>query len=169
MSLLSADASDFAPRGRPLPNRVYLATVEEVSINELDNGSQLARRYGNLRTEQGATEFEMPDGTTFTIGQRKVFHRSWIDHKVEMAAKIGQGEIKREAVAAGLMKKPEKGGPQTTLDFDSWPKYAEALAGRDVKIRTKQIKRMSKDKKTVLKDDDGREIIDVEVAEWLPV
>lgn len=168
MSLLSADAADFAPRGRPLPNRVYLATVEEVSINELDNGTQLARRYGNLRTEQGAGEFELPDGSTFTIGNRKVFHRSWIDHKVELAAKIGQGEIKREAVAAGLMKKPEKGAT-TTLDFESWPSYAEALAGKDVKIRTKQVKRLGKDRKTVMKDDDGREIIDVEVAEWLPV
>lgn len=166
MSLLSADASDFAPRGRPLPNRIYLATVEEVSINELENGTQLARRYGNLRTEQGAGEFEMPDGSTFTIGQRKVFCRSWIDHKNEKAAQIGQGEIKREAVAAGLMKKPEK-GQKTSLDFKDWPSYAEALAGKDVRIRTKQIKRMKNGQ--LVKDDEGNEIIDVEVAEWLPV
>lgn len=167
MSLLSADAADFAPRGRPLPNRVYVATVEEVSINELDNGTQLARRYGNLRTEDGTTEFEMPDGSTFTIGQRKVFSRSWIDHKNEIAARIGQNEIKREAVAASLMKKPEKGGKPTTLDFKDWPTYAEALAGKDLKIRTKQVKRMKNG--AVVKDDEGREVIDVEVAEWLPV
>lgn len=165
MSLLTATNDDFQGRGRPLPDNVYRVTVEEVRIDTKANGTQLVRRYGNIRTREGATEFAMPDSSTFKIGQRKIFARSWIDHKHPDARRIGQQEIKREAVAAGLMPKPAK-GETTELNYDSWEAYAVALNGRDELVRTRQVPRQDASGSPKL-DAEGQPVIDVEVVEWL--
>lgn len=138
MSILTSTSDDFAG-GRTLPDAVYRATILEAKVETTDNGSRLTRMYGNLRTPTGETEFANGDGQPFRIGNRKLFARSWIDHKNEQAASIGQREIKREAVATGLMQKPKK-GETVELDFDDWNTYANALVGREVLVRTKAEK-----------------------------
>lgn len=165
MSLLSATIEDVTPKGRILPEGLYQTVVEMAGPNELEPGkTQLQRRYGNLRRE-GQTEFTVADGTTFRIGNRKLFARSWIDHPNADAARIGQQEIKREAIAAGLMVKPEKGGPATELDFPSWASYAEALVSRELTVRVRHKPRV-KNGEPVL-DDGGQPIIDAEVVDWV--
>lgn len=150
MSLLVSTPEDFT--GKPLPPRAYKATVLDAKVEATENGTRLTRMYGNLRTPEGDVEFA--DGaSTFRIGARKLFARSWIDHKNEQAAKIGQREIKREAISAGLMRKPGK-GETTELEYDSWEAYANALIGRDVVVRTK-----------LGKDQSGEDR--AEVATWL--
>lgn len=139
MSILSASHDDFAGGGKPLPPRAYKVTVLEAKVEETENGHRLTRMYGNIRTPEGAVEFENGDGKTFRIGNRKLFARSWIDHKNEQAASIGQREIKREALSAGLLAKPAK-GETTELDYPSFEDYAQALIGRDVIVRTKIAK-----------------------------
>src|SRR6266581_4940645 len=131
-SILSADSSDFSG-GRALPNGTYRATVLDAKVEHTPvaddptkENSRLVRMYGNLRLPSGETEFAANGGGTFRIGARKLFARSWIDHTNEQAAKIGQREIKREAVAAGLMTKPKK-GETVELAYDSWDAYANAL------------------------------------------
>lgn len=146
MSILTAEASDFGG-GRALPNGTYRATVLDAKVETTPSNddpnktnSRLVRMYGNLRLPTGETEFAANGGGVFRIGARKLFARSWIDHTNEQAAKIGQREIKREAVAAGLMAKPKK-GETVELEFDSWDAYASALLGREVLVRTQQRQR----------------------------
>lgn len=134
MSILKSTADDFVG-GRPLPNAEYRATVVQAQVEQTENGKRLTRMYGNLRTREGATELALPDGSTFRIGARKLFARSWIEHSNEQAQSIGTREIKREAVSAGLMPKPAK-GETVELPFDSWEEYANALTGREVIVRT---------------------------------
>jgi hypothetical protein len=145
MSLLKATTDDFQVTGAKLPNGTYLATVESAQAEATENGTRLTRMYGNIRTPEGAVEFAQNGSGTFRIGNRKLFARSWIDHNNEKAAEIGQREIKREAVSAGLLAKPVE-GQTTELDFADWDVYANALVGRDVLVRTK-IKSRNKDAK----------------------
>jgi len=166
MSLLTITHEDVQGRGRPLPDKTYRATIEEASVETTDNGKQLARRYGNLRTIDGNTEFELPDGSVFRIGNRKVFARSWFQHSNEQAQRIGLSEIKREAISAGLVSKPAK-GESVELNFDSFEELAQALVGREVIIRTRQESRKDRVTKKVLKDADGNVIVDVRVGDWI--
>ena len=136
MSIFSATQEDFSGGGKPLPPRSYKVMVLEAKVETTENGTRLTRMYGNIRTPEGAVEFENGDGTTYRIGNRKLFARSWIDHKNEQAQQIGQREIKREAVSAGLMQKPAK-GETVELDYPSFEDYAQALIGREVLVRTK--------------------------------
>ena len=178
MSLLkSTYAEDFQPQGRPLPNGIYLVNVEEAGPESVDNGSQLARRYGNIRTREGATEFTLPDGSSYRIGGRKLFKRSWIDHKNPKAAEIGQREIKHEAAAAGLMEKPVKGGAAVELEFGSWGEYAAALVGKELLVRAQQKAKLTyannpttgaRELVPVL-DDDNNPVFEAEVVDWLAV
>lgn len=136
MSLLSASPDDFGGQGKPLPPREYVVTVLEAKVEPTANGKRLTRMYGNIRTKEGATEFTNGDGAPYRIGNRKLFARSWIEHTSPKAAEIGQREIKREALSAGLLAKPAK-GTTTELDFPSWETYANELTGKDVIVRTK--------------------------------
>lgn len=167
MTLLTATIEDVTPRGRLLPEGVYRVAVEEAGPQEKNGNSTLYRRYGNIVTREGQSEFTMPDGSTFRIGNRKLFKRSWIDHKGSAeATRIGQQEIKREAIVAGLMQKPEKGGPATELSFYNWPDYAEALVGREFLVRVKH-KTRTNTAGEVVKDDAGEPVVDVEVVDWI--
>src|SRR2546430_17699264 len=105
---------DVNPKGRPLPDRVYKATILEAKIESYagtdkngqpTSGTRLTRTYGNLRTPEGEVEFALPNGDTFRIGQRKVFARDWIDHTNQQQTEIGNGKIKQEAVASGIVSK----------------------------------------------------------------
>lgn len=136
MSLLTATISDTEIQSKPLPEGKYTVTVEEARVEQKDNGTSFFRRYGNIRYNGGSTTLTLPNGTTFTIGNRKLFARSWIDHNNEKAAEIGQREIKKEAIAVGLMQKPTA-EQSSDLDFPSWESYAEALIGRDVTVMVK--------------------------------
>lgn len=136
MSLLSANEADFGGQGKPLPVREYRVTVLDAKVEKTDNGTRLTRMYGNIRTKEGATEFTNGDGAPYRIGNRKLFARSWIDHVSVKAAEIGQREIKREAVSAGLLQKPGK-GETTELNYDNWELYAQELVGKEVLVRTK--------------------------------
>lgn len=173
MSLLTATHEELQPQGRLLPEGTYRATVEEASIEKTANGTRLSRRCGNVRGRNGEAELALPDGSTFRIGNRKLFARSWIDHTNADAARIGNREIKKEAVSAGLMPKPEKGG-SSDLNFPGWPEYAQALVGRDVLVRVKHEQRMEQVQapngtmvKQPAKDADGNPIVDVRIADWL--
>jgi hypothetical protein len=168
VSLLTSTQEDFAPRGRLIPDGTKLvATVENAAIEKTPNGSRLSRQYGNLRhAGTGTNEFALPDGTVFRLGNRKLFARSWIDHANAQAAEIGQREIKREAAAAGLMKKPAK-GETVHLDFDNWPLYAATLVGRDVTVRVRHEIRTTPDGKVVMESDGVTPVVDVRVGDWL--
>lgn len=166
MSLLTITHDDVQGRGRPLPDKSYRATIEEASIEVTDNGKRLTRRYGNLRTIEGATEFEMADGSVFRIGNRKLFNRSWFEHANEQAQRIGLGEIKRECISAGLVQKPAK-GESVELNFDTFEELAQALVGRDVILRSKQETRKDKATGKALKDEEGVAIVDVRVDAYL--
>ena len=154
-------------RGKPLPNGTYLATVEQAAVVAKENGTQVERRYGSLRTVDGADEFELPSGDTYRIGNRKLFARSWWDHTNEQAASIGQRELMREAIALRLVAKPEK-GQSAEFPFDTPEAYAEEITGREVKVRTRLKQRIGKDKKPVL-DDDGQPVFEPEVVEYLAI
>lgn len=154
-------------RGRPLPAGTYWVLVEEAGVDTKDNGTQVTRRYGNIRTPDGAVEFELPDDSLYRIGARKVFARSWWDHTNEDAESIGQRELAREAVALGLMTKPGK-GEEAEFPFDSPDDYVEAIAGRELKIRTRLRAKKNKSGSPML-DDDGSPMLEPEVVEWLPL
>lgn len=138
MSILTASSEDFAG-GRVLPAGDYKATVLEAKVEKTENGKRLSRMYGNLRTRNDETEIPSTNGgSPFRIGNRKLFARSWIEHTNEQAQGIGDREIKREAVSAGLMQKPKK-GETVELDYPSWDDYASALLGREVIVRVKVV------------------------------
>jgi hypothetical protein len=174
MSLLTSTAEDFAPRGRTLPERVYLAEVEEAAVEVTeagDNGEpkkqRLTRRYGNIRLPDGTTEFQLADGSTFRIGNRKLFNRSWTVHTSAEAQRIGNGEIKREAVAAGLMEKPTKEKP-SELNYPSWDEYANALVGKTVRVRVRHEVRVDRATGKVVNDPaTDAPIVDARVADYL--
>jgi len=166
MSLLTITHDDVQGRGRPLPDKTYRATIEEAAVETTDKGKRLTRRYGNLRTVEGATEFELADGSVFRIGNRKLFNRSWFEHENEQAQRIGLGEIKREVISAGLAAKPGK-GESVELNFASFEELAQALVGRDVILRSRQETRKDKVTKKVVKDEEGNTVTDVRVADYL--
>ena len=135
MSILSASAEDFAVGGRTLPPSKLRATILDARIEDHANGKRLYRMYGNLTTPDGATEIPpVNGGAPFRIGNRKLFARSWIEHTNVQAQQIGNREIKHEAVAAGLMRKPEKG---ETVELDVNDEYAASLVGKTVLVQTK--------------------------------
>ena len=155
-------------RGAPLPNRVYLATIEVAEAQQKDNGKQVWRQYGNLRdAESGLTEFEQADGSTYHIGNRKVSSWSWWQHNNPDAERIGQRELFREAVALGLVEKPEK-GQETVFPFETAEDYATEIVGREVKIKTRLRQKQTKDKKPVT-DEDGNPVFEAGVVEWLAI
>jgi len=154
-------------RGAPLPNGTYLATIEVAEAQQKDNGKQVWRQYGNLRTPDGATEFELPSGDVYRIGNRKVSSWSWWQHSNADAERIGQRELFREAVALGLVEKPGK-GESAEFPFETADEYATEIVGREVKIRTRLRAKQTRDKKPVL-DDDGNPVFEAEVSEWLAV
>jgi hypothetical protein len=135
MSILTATSDDFQG-GRSLPNGTYRVTVLDAKIEHAPDGAErLTRMYGNIRrAADGATEFTVEgQATPFRVGNRKLFARSWITHSNEQAQSIGQREIKREAVAAGLMVKPGKG---EAVQLDVNEEYAMQLIGKEVLVRT---------------------------------
>ena len=137
MSILTATSDDFAG-GRALPNGTYRVTVLDAKLEHTPEGAErLTRMYGNIRrAADNATEFTVEgQAMPFRVGNRKLFARSWVTHTNEQAQSIGQREIKREAVAAGLMNKPGKG---ETVQLDVNEEYAMQLIGKEVIVRTQQ-------------------------------
>lgn len=172
MSLLkSTYAEDFAPGGALLPEGWYKMTVEEAAPETVANGTRLNRRYGSITTKNGAAEFTLPNGETFRIGNRKAFAHSWIDHSNPIAQRIGNTEIKREAVATGLMDQPMKDGPPVELDFNSWSDYAERLVGQTVLVLIRHKRKQEKvgEKWVAMKDENGNPVMDIEVKDWAGV
>ncbi len=151
-------------RGKPLPNGKYLVTIESAGAETKDNGTQLAVQCGNIRTPDGATEFEQRDGTLYRIGNRKLFDRQWWDHKNEQAAQLGQRMIARQAVALGLMEKVEKGA-EAEFPYEDVQAYAEDIVGKDALVVTRL--RAKKDKAGVVKDEDGAVVMEPQIMEWL--
>jgi len=134
MSILQATNDDFQGIGKPLPNGTYRVTVLEAKLETLDNGVRLTRMYGNIRTPAGEVEIPTENGNApYRIGNRKLFARSWDTHTNPQAQGIGQREIKREAVAAGLMRKPKKG---ESIELNVNDEYAASLLGRELLVRT---------------------------------
>lgn len=134
MGLLTATLDDVQPRGATLPNGTYRVTVESVGPREKGKGTELARQYGNIRTRSGATEIPQADGSTYKIGNRKLFSGDWIDHENPEAVKVGHSRLTQEAIAAGLMQKPTTESPESDLPFPSWESYGTALVGREVLV-----------------------------------
>ena len=68
-------------------------------------------------------------------------------------------------MSAGLMAVPEN-GQRTELDFASFELFAEALVGRDVIVRTKQVRAQTKNAAGVyvdaLEDAEGNKTIEPE-------
>lgn len=157
MSLLTISQDDTkGGKGAALPARTYRFTVEEAKIEEIGGGTSLTGRLGNLRTKEGAGEFEH-NGSTYHIGNRKVFFRHWVDHTNAKAAEVGQSFIKRLALSTGLVPVPSN-GEKVELDFESWPAFAEAIVGKDGLVLTKQRHR---------KGADGEDLVEADIATYL--
>lgn len=163
------DASELQGQGRLLPDNVYVAVVEEAVVEETENGVRVSRRYGSLRLGDGATEFQLADGSMFKIGERKLFARSWWSHETsEQSVAIGHKELAKEAIAAGLCEKPKK-GEKFVFPFATAEEYVAALIGKTLKIRSRQKNRMRKQgdgSKQAVLDEDGQQVVDVNVADW---
>lgn len=133
MGLLTASLKDQkSGGGSSIPGGTYRVTVESVAPRSKGQGVELARQYGSIRTKSGATEIQQADGSTFRLGNRKLFSGDWIEHPNPEAARVGHARITQEAIAAGLMPAPTAENPETDLPFDGWESYAAALTGREV-------------------------------------
>ena len=152
-------------RGAPLPNGIYQVLVEEANVEQRENGTQVTRRYGNIRCRDGTTQVELPDGSMYHIGNRKLFARSWWEHTNAQAAQIGQRELAREAIALGLMQAPAKGA-EAEFPFEAPEAYATEITGKELLVKTRLRAKMGKDKKPV-KDEEGNVQMEPEVIEWL--
>lgn len=166
MSLLTASSDDLkSGRGRPLPNRVWRATVLQAVPSTKPTGIQLETRLSAFRDRNGDTTITLPDGSTYTPGKRIVFDRQWIDQQSAKAAEIGQRMLKKLAMSAGLMSIPQN-GERAELDFETWKSFAEALVGRDVTVRTKQVRAQIKNAAGVyvdaFEDADGTKTLEAE-------
>lgn len=140
MSLLTASSDDLRTgRGRPLPNRVWRATVIQAQPAIKPTGAQLETRLSAFRDREGNTTVTLPDGSEYTPGKRIVFDRQWVEQENPKAAEIGQRMVKKLAMSAGLMAVPQN-GQRAELDFETWDAFAQALVGRDVLVRTKQVR-----------------------------
>lgn len=155
--------------GKPIPDGEYLVDVLDASVEESDNGTRVVRQYGNVRTKDGQTEFQLPDGAMYRIGERKLFARSWWVHSNEMAQQIGRRELAQESIAAGLAAKPAK-GEKFVMPYDDAAQYAEAIRGANFVVRTRQKVRTKKlsdgTKVEVMDDETGLPVIDVNVVSW---
>lgn len=161
---IKADDLTGGGRGKPLPNGKYLVTIESAGPETKDNGTQLAVQCGNIRLPDGAGEFEQRDGTTYRIGQRKLFDRQWWDHKNEQAQAIGQRMIARQAVALGLMEKPEKGA-EVEFPYEDVGEYADAIVGKDVIVVTRL--KAKANASGPVRDEDGAVVMEPQIVEWL--
>lgn len=152
MSLLSITSEDAkGGKGAALPARTYRATIESAQVETKPNGTTLAVVFGNLRTKEGATEFEH-NGATFRIGNRKVFARHWIDHTNPKAAEVGQSFIKKLLISTGIVAAPKNG--ETVQDaFDSWEQLSEGVVGKEALVLTKQRTRPGPDNEPVTESD----------------
>ena len=156
----------FGGKGKPLPNGVYRATIEQADAEDLENGTQIRLRWGNIRVADGATEFELPDGTMYRIGNRKVFDRQWYEHQNEDAAAIGQRMVMLQAVALRFVELPERGSnSELEFPFSGPLAYVEAVLGKECLIRTRLRQRLDRQKKPA-RDEAGDPIFDAEVVEY---
>jgi len=165
VSLLAITKEMVTPRGREIPDGDYRGTVEAVSHEQSGNGWTLKRQYGNIRTASGQTEFTLPDGTVFRVGRRKLFARSWTSHANGKAQEIGHEEIAQEAISAGLAQAPTDGN-NTELNYPSWEQYAEALAGREVFFRVRNVPKTRNGE--VQKNPDGTPQMEAVISAYLP-
>ena len=166
MSLLTATQDDLkSGRGRPLPDRVWRATVQQAAVTPKPTGTQLETRLTAFRDRNDVPEIMLPDGSMYTPGRRIVFDRQWIDQQNAKATEIGQHMIRKLAMSSGLMAVPEN-GQRTELDFASFEDFASALVGRDVLVRTKQVRAKTKNAAGVpveaFEDAEGNTVIEAE-------
>ena len=153
-------------RGKPLPTGVeYQGVFVEHKQDHKENGVQQALTIGNISTVDGRTEFDLNGSGTYRIGNRKVFVRCWSEQKSEEAQRIGHAELKRIAVATGLVATPQK-GEKVTLPTTDPEELAQSFVGRTVKFTVKHVTR-KKAGKVVFEDDGETPKVDVEVARWL--
>ena len=134
MSILGAvNENDQKSRtGNPLPPGTYRATVESAQPEERGGGTTLKLMLGNLRTKDGAGEFEY-QGKTFTIGNRKVFASHWLDHSNPAAAEVGHSFIKKLLISAGIIE--NKVGAEDP--YDSTDEMVQDIVGKEVIVVTK--------------------------------
>ena len=157
MSLLSITHDDTkGGRGAALPARAYVATIESAAVEQKENGQSLALVFGNIRTKEGATEFEH-NGGIYRIGNRKVFARHWIEHTNSQAAEIGQKYIKKLLISTGIVATP-KAGETVSDQYESWEQLAEDVVGHEAVILTKQRTR---------KDAEGEDVVEADVSTYI--
>jgi len=169
MSLLNEISSeDITPQGRPLPDGLWKVTVLNAAVKaaRAGGGTYLWREYGNIFTTDGQKSVTLPDGSIFNVGNRKLFSRSTLDNANEDAVRIGNGQIKQEAVATGIVSKPGKGEKVAFTYADDMNAYTQTLIGKEVVVRTAQKVRTGPDKKPVL-DDEGQPIVDAEIVQYV--
>ena len=176
MSLLTATSEDTKAGGvgKPLPDRVWTATVL-AAVTESSKkgvGKRVAATLGQFRDRDGSPQITLADGSTYTPGNRKVFDRQWFEYPPNAQAEaIGQKFLKRQAMSAGLMPVP-RNGDKAELTFDSWDDYADALVGREVTVRTKQVRAQVSDGNgsyvDAFEDDGVTPKYNVEVGDYLP-
>ena len=162
---------DLTPQGKPLPGGKYLVDVYEAMEEETEQGNvRVMRQYGNIRLPGGEVEFTATDGSTYHIGDRRLFARSWWTHTNEQANAIGHKELGQEAVAAGLMEAPVKGEPKKGFPFATAAEYAEALRGKTLLVTVRQKVRTRKladgTKENVLDEETQQPIVDSVVVRY---
>ena len=135
MSVLISQDDLKGGGGAPLPIRPYRGTVESGSIEALATGRRMRLQIGNIRTLDGATEFDN-GGSLYQIKNRKVFGKHWVTQDNPQAQQIGNREIKTLAVSSGIVPTPAKGAPVQLEQYNSFDEFAEAIVqavvGRDV-------------------------------------
>jgi hypothetical protein len=156
VSILGAVTADDqkSGKGASLPPGTYKATIESAEPVAVGGGTTLKLMLGNIRTKDGATEFER-NGGTFRIGNRKIFAKHWLDHTNPEAANVGHSFIRKLLISAGIIKN-EVGAEDP---YDSTEEMAADIVGRDVTLVTKLRS---------YKGADGEDRQDPDVVTYLP-
>ena len=90
MSLLTATQDDLkSGRGRPLPDRVWRATVQQVAVSPKPTGTQLEPRLTAFRDRDDSPTITLADGSIYTPGRRIVFDRSGLTRQAQRPPRSG--------------------------------------------------------------------------------
>ena len=155
-------------RGKPLPTGVrYKGTFLEAKVEDhpKGNGRQARLQLGNITTAAGETEFAQNGAGTYRIGGRKVFVDEWVQHTSAQAQQIGHQNLKRIAVATGLVPRPEK-GEKVVLPTQDPEELASLFVGRSAEFEVKHERQLNADKTPKFEDDGVTPKVRVVVARW---
>lgn len=90
------------PAAGPMPKGDFNATLQEVKVEEKENGVQLLLQWGDF--------FSTDDSVNGDYSRRKIFQREWIIHsKSPVAQTIGRNRLTQAGKALGLCTEVDLG------------------------------------------------------------